>query len=750
MHILRVESSIACRLPVLADLNQALWLQNQDEHASGQPVVAALRRLPMDSSTATNYVLHAAPTENLPCDTRMRIGVAPCQDTAFWRSKAGIALIAVAGSLLLLVLCCVVARGCTSWRRRKDARFTPSPKHGVPHRAGGSRSTPPDLAKSNAPSGMSDSTTLGKQSGTKGSKWRGSPDKSDGKPTRARLVISAHEARLAEKSAPCGGDSSPSEPSWALTAEPSTVEPTASHIERAAAAAMLSADQQRDTLAGSHTLRDDSVSPASPSGSGSGTSALSTPHSSRSLSPVRTSSPRQARSGAVLGNQAVSVRQAGHSAAPQSGSAVSGAGASADTASRSVAANANAAASIAASPYLYLSASDASVRSSVLARSSALRASGAPPLSGDAAGAPAPAHPVWARRWTNVQASLLASAAHSADADAARDSIAVHNPAYDDAASAEQSSAAAATRVPAIANPAYSPHAVDSPATLRRTSPKMPFAAGRPTLPAMDESPDKDLKAIAHAILSRGHAPTLPGELLRASSIPKPLSPTQRAAVATSPARAQQRSGSQASPVREPAMSPNAQEARSPQRVRTTSHATPHGSPVLPVLQPQMCFAGAMPQPWAVDANAAMHAQRQQLMAKHSGFGSPSSMMQQMHYPVIAARRQAAAVGTPQMGTMTRRDGQRYQNAVRQQQQHARGQSHGHSNASRVQSAASHARAGQRSPVRIEQRTGSAQAGVSPVRRSSPSRQERAIGVPADATRQDSSARSHRTPPKRG
>ena len=734
---------------MLADLNQALWLQNQDEHASGQPVVAALRRLPMDGSTATNYVLHAAPTEILPCDTRMRIGVAPCQDTAFWRSKAGISLIAVAGSLLLLVLCCVVARGCTSWRRRKDARFTPSPKHVVPRRAAGSRSTPPDLAKSNAPSAMSDSATLGKHSGTKGSKRRGSPDKRDGKPTRASLVVAtAHEARLVAKSAPCGGDSSSSEESWALTAEPSTVEPTASHIERAAVAAMLTADQQRDTLAGSHTLRADDAAPASPSGSDG--SMLSTPDRSRSMLPMRTSSPRQARSGAVLGKQAGSVPHSGQGAALDVKPAMSGAETPAGTASRSAAASANAAASVAESPYLYLSASDASVRSSVLARSSALRASGAPPLSGDAAVALTPAHPVWTRRWTNVQASLLASAAHSADADAARDSIAVHNPAYDDAASAEQPPAAAATRAPAIANPAYSPHAVDSPATLRRTSPKMPFAAGRPTLPAMDESPDKDLKAIAHAILSRGHAPDLPGELLRASSIPKPLSPTQRAAAATSPARAQQRSGSQATPVRQPATSPNAQDARSPQRVRTTSRATPPGSPVLPVLQPQMCFAGAMPQPWAFDANAAMHAQRQQLMAKRSGFGSPSSMMQQMHYPVISARGQGAAVGTPQMGTMTRRDGLRYKNAVQQQQQRAQGQSHGYSNTSRVQSAPSQARAGQRSPVRTEQRAGSTKAGVSPVRRSSPSRQERATGGPADGTRQASSARSHRTPPKRG
>ena len=723
---MRIQLCCACRLPVLADLNQAIWLQNQDEHASGQPVVAALRRLPMDGSTATNYVLHAAPTENLPCDTRMHIGVAPCHDAAFWRSKAGVALIAVGGSLLLLVLCCVLARGYTSWRLRNDARFMPTPKHGVSLSPGGSRSTPPDLAKRNAPSAMSDSMTLGKHSSTKGSKWRGSPDTS-GKPVRARRAVAAHDTRLAEKCAPCGGDSSPSEASWALTAEPSTVEPTVSHIGHAAAAAALSADQQQDALAGSHSLR--IVLPVSPSGS---SSALSAFNSSRSLSPVRTLSPRQARSGALPRNQAPSAQ---HGSAPSAHSAMCGTEVSADFVSHSAAASADAAAHIAKSPYLYLSASDASVRSAVLARNSALRASGAPPLSGEVAVAPAPAHPVWARQWTNVQASLPASAAHSADVEAARDATTVHNPAYD-AASAEQLPTTTATRAPAIANLAYSPHAVDSLATLRRTSPKTPFAAGRPTLPALVESPDKNLKAIAHAILSRGHWAAPPGELLRASSVPEPLPPTHRAAVAASPARTEQHSVGRAAPVLQPASSPSAQGAQSPQRVRTTARSTPHGSPMLPVLQPQMCFAGAMPRPWGVDANVAMHAQRQQLMAKTSGFGT--SVMQQMHCPVITARGQGGVGGAPHRCTMTRRDGQRCQNAVRQHQQHARGQVPSHD-----QSLPSQARAGQQSPVQTGQRGGSAQAGASPVRRTSPCRLERPTGDPLDAARHASSAHSH-------
>jgi hypothetical protein len=48
-----------CRLPALLDLLQELMLANGDEHASGRPLIAALRRLPMDSVEATEYVLQA-------------------------------------------------------------------------------------------------------------------------------------------------------------------------------------------------------------------------------------------------------------------------------------------------------------------------------------------------------------------------------------------------------------------------------------------------------------------------------------------------------------------------------------------------------------------------------------------------------------------------------------------------------------------------------------------------------------------
>ena len=113
-----------CRLPALNNVMQALLLANPDEHESGRPLVAALRRLPSDSVESTDFVLFTAPEEVLPCSLRERLGLLACRKSQFWRSKQGVALMATAGALLVLCTCCILLKMCTACRRCSDARGT--------------------------------------------------------------------------------------------------------------------------------------------------------------------------------------------------------------------------------------------------------------------------------------------------------------------------------------------------------------------------------------------------------------------------------------------------------------------------------------------------------------------------------------------------------------------------------------------------------------------------------------------------
>jgi hypothetical protein len=65
--------------------------------------------------------LQAAPQEDLPCSLRARLVRVPsCSARGFWRSRRGVAAVATAASLLVLCACCAALKLCSSLRRAAD------------------------------------------------------------------------------------------------------------------------------------------------------------------------------------------------------------------------------------------------------------------------------------------------------------------------------------------------------------------------------------------------------------------------------------------------------------------------------------------------------------------------------------------------------------------------------------------------------------------------------------------------------
>ena len=74
-----------CRLPVLMDLSTRLLRQNPAEHTAGPPLIAALRRINLNTEDAETFALRAAPPQpddKLPCELRSRLAAQSC-NTAF-------------------------------------------------------------------------------------------------------------------------------------------------------------------------------------------------------------------------------------------------------------------------------------------------------------------------------------------------------------------------------------------------------------------------------------------------------------------------------------------------------------------------------------------------------------------------------------------------------------------------------------------------------------------------------------------
>ena len=111
----------AYRDGAIAALSSGILLERPQELQQGLPLLGALRRLPLWTPDATDYVLNTTPAEHLPCDVRARLGVRPCKRDDFWGSAAGASVLGAAAAVATLATLCCCCRAATAWRRRRDA-----------------------------------------------------------------------------------------------------------------------------------------------------------------------------------------------------------------------------------------------------------------------------------------------------------------------------------------------------------------------------------------------------------------------------------------------------------------------------------------------------------------------------------------------------------------------------------------------------------------------------------------------------
>ena len=97
-----------------------VMLANQAVQASGQPLITALRQVPLEGANATKFLLSSAPPHSMPCSVRSLLGMRECQQDAFWQSKMGVATIGILVAVAALCACCAVAFALTCVVRKRD------------------------------------------------------------------------------------------------------------------------------------------------------------------------------------------------------------------------------------------------------------------------------------------------------------------------------------------------------------------------------------------------------------------------------------------------------------------------------------------------------------------------------------------------------------------------------------------------------------------------------------------------------